>query len=105
MNTYNHHLGDYGKDTRDLSPLEHGVYRLLLDFNYATEQPIPNEVDKLYRVVGAQSHAEKVAVRLVAERFFPINGDGRRHNKRAEAEIQKYLERVEHNRKVGVLGG
>jgi uncharacterized protein YdaU (DUF1376 family) len=99
MNTYNHHLGDYAKDTKDLSPLEHGVYRLLLDFNYATEQPIPNEVDKLYRVVGAQSHAErKAVVRLVAERFFPVNGDGRRHNKRAEAEIQKYRAR-EHNRK------
>jgi uncharacterized protein YdaU (DUF1376 family) len=81
------------------------VYRLLLDFNYATEQPIPNEVDKLYRIVGAQSPAECTAVRLVAERFFPVNGDGRRHNKRADEEIQKYLEQVEHNRKVGVLGG
>jgi uncharacterized protein YdaU (DUF1376 family) len=31
--------------------------------------------------------AERKAVDKVAERFFPVNGDGRRHNKRAEAEI------------------
>lgn len=105
MNTYSHHLGDYAKDTKDLSPIEHGVYRLLLDFNYATEQPIPTEFEKLYRIVGARTHMECQAVRLVAERFFPVNGDGRRHNKRAEEEIEKYLERVEHNREVGRRGG
>jgi uncharacterized protein YdaU (DUF1376 family) len=31
--------------------------------------------------------AERKAVDKVAERFFPVNGDGRRHNKRAEEEI------------------
>jgi uncharacterized protein YdaU (DUF1376 family) len=87
MNFYLHHLGDYAKDTKDLSMLEHAAYRLLLDHNYATELPIPNEFDKLYRIAGARTPAELKAVQSVAEKFFPVNGDGRRHNKRAEQEI------------------
>lgn len=93
MNFYPHHLGDYAKDTKDLAMLEHAAYRLLLDHNYATEQPVPNEIDKLYRIAGARTPAELKAVEKVAERFFPINGDGRRHNKRAEAEIARAKEK------------
>lgn len=93
MNFYPHHLGDYAKDTKDLSMLEHGAYRLLLDHNYATEQPIPNEIDKLYRIAGARTPAELKAVQAVAEKFFPVNGDGRRHNKRAEQEIARLREK------------
>lgn len=105
MNTYNHHLGDYAKDTKDLSLSEHGAYRLLLDYNYATEQPVPNDLAKLYRITGASTAAEKKAVEAVAEKFFPVNGDGRRHNKRADEELEKYRQRAEHNREVGKLGG
>lgn len=93
MNFYPHHLGDYAKDTKDLSLLEHGAYRLLLDHNYATELPIPNELDKLYRIAGARTPSELKAVQSVAEKFFPVNGDGRRHNKRAEAEIVRQQEK------------
>lgn len=93
MNFYPHHLGDYAKDTKDLTPLEHGCYRLLMDSNYATEQPIPNELDRLYRIVGAVTPAERRAVGKVADRFFAINGDGRRHNKRVEAEIARAKEK------------
>jgi uncharacterized protein YdaU (DUF1376 family) len=92
LNTYNHHLGDYAKDTKELTPLEHGCYRLLLDYNYATEKPVPNDRSSLYRIVGAVTPAERKAVDKVAERFFPVNGDGRRHNKRADEEITKAQE-------------
>lgn len=105
MNHYPHHIGDYGKDTRNLSVTEHGAYRLLLDYNYATERPIPTDSKELYRIVGAQTPAERKAVDKVAERFFPVNGDGRRHNKRAEVEIESYQERAARNREVGKLGG
>lgn len=105
MHSYPHHIGDYGKDTRNLSVTEHGAYRLLLDYQYATEQPIPNDLKELYRIVGAQTAPERKSVDKVAERFFPVNGDGRRHNKRAEAEIARYTQRAEHNRAVGRLGG
>ena len=105
MICYKHYLGDYARDTKGLSVTEHGAYRLLLDHNYATEQPIPNELKELYRIVGAQTPAERKAVERVAEKFFPVNGDGRRHNRRAQEEIGKYQQQVEHNRAVGQRGG
>jgi uncharacterized protein YdaU (DUF1376 family) len=40
MNFYKHYLGDYARDTKGLSLIEHGAYRVLLDHNYATEEPI-----------------------------------------------------------------
>src|SRR4051794_15990546 len=93
MNFYQHFMGDYARDTKDLTPLEHGCYRLLMDHNYATEQPIPNEVPALYRIVGAVTPAERRAVEKVADRFFAINGDGRRHNKRVEKELTRAKEK------------
>lgn len=105
MNFYKHFLGDYARDTKGLSMIEHGAYRVLLDHTYATEQPIPNELPEIYRIAGAMTPAERKAVEKVAERFFPVNGDGRRHNKRAEEEITKHRQQVEHNRAVGSLGG
>lgn len=105
MIIYKHFMGDYARDTKGLSLVEHGAYRLLLDHNYATEQPVPNDMTELYRIAGAMNAAERRAVDKIVEKFFPVNGDGRRHNKRAEEEIAKYRQQVEHNRAVGGLGG
>ena len=105
MNFYKHFLGDYARDTKGLSIIEHGAYLLLLQHQYATEVPIPNELPELFRVAGAMTAAERKAVEKVAGRFFPVNGDGRRHNKRAEEEIEKHRQQVEHNRTAGALGG
>jgi uncharacterized protein YdaU (DUF1376 family) len=105
MNFYKHFLGDYARDTKGLSLLEHGAYRLLLDHVYATEQMLPNDLAEVCRIAGAMNAAERRAVEKVTERFFAINGDGRRHNKRAEEELGKHRQQVEHNRTVGTLGG
>lgn len=93
MNFYQHFLGDYARDTKGLTVMEHGAYLLLLHHNYATEQPIPTEPAELYRIAGAMTPAERKAVEKVAEKFFPVNGDGRRHNKRAEEEINRQKEK------------
>lgn len=93
MNFYLHYLGDYDRDTKGLSLIEHGAYRVLLDHAYATEEMPPNEPGALYRIAGAMTPAERKAVDRVADRFFAINGDGRRHNKRAEAEISRAREK------------
>lgn len=90
---YPHFIGSYAADTKGLSPLEHGCYRLLMDHNYATEQPIPNDLKELYRIVGAMTPAERKAVEKVADKFFQINGDGSRHNKRVEKEIARAREK------------
>jgi uncharacterized protein YdaU (DUF1376 family) len=105
MNFYKHFMGDYARDTKGLSLIEHGAYRVLLDHVYATEQMLPDALPELYRIAGAMTPAERKAVEKVAAQFFPVNGDGRRHNKRAEEELGKHRLQVEHNRVVGHLGG
>lgn len=98
MNFYKHYLGDYARDTKGLSLTEHGAYRVLLDHVYATEDRLPDDMTELYRIAGAMTTAERKAVEKVAARFFPVNGDGRRYNKRAEEEIQKHSGQVQANR-------
>lgn len=98
MNFYKHFLGDYARDTADLSLLEHGAYRVMLDHYYAQRGDMPADLTKLERVCKARTTVERHAVQEVANRFFPINGDGRRHNKRADEEIQKHAGQAESNR-------
>lgn len=87
MNFYKHYIGDYARDTAHLSLLEHGAYRVLLDTYYATEKPLPADPSSLYRICRATTAAEKKAVDKVADQFFPVNGDGSRHNQRADQEL------------------
>lgn len=87
MNFYKHFLGDYARDTAHLSMLEHGAYRLMLDHYYATGKSLPNDAAALCRICGAVSKGEREAVSNVANAFFPVNGDGSRHNHRADREI------------------
>lgn len=90
MNYYEHHLGDYAKDTAHLSMLEHGAYRLLLDRYYGTESGIP--ADQAHRVTRARTREEKQAVDAVLEEFFFL-ADGVWKNNRAEEEIKKFADK------------
>jgi uncharacterized phage protein (TIGR02220 family) len=105
LNYYERYCGDYARDTRDLSLLEHGVYTLLLDTYYSTEHPLPSELDRLYRICSAITPDEQRAVERVAERFFPMNGDGLRHNKRADVDIPAAQARIAKSRDNGKRGG
>ena len=87
MNFYKHFIGDYARDTAHLSLMEHGAYRVLLDTCYATGKPLPAAYEALYRIAKAFTAAERKAVERVADQFFPLNGDGNRHNHRADVEI------------------
>lgn len=89
MNYYERHLGDYAKDTKRLSMLEHGAYNLLLDEYYAKEAGIP--ADQVYRVTGARSKAERAAVDTVLADFFVLT-DGVWIKNRVEEEIQRYVD-------------
>lgn len=78
--------GDYLRDTRHLSLVEHGAYTLLLDAYY-TSGPLPANAVALYRICGCQTDEERKAVDSIADEFFPVNGDGRRHNGRCDREL------------------
>lgn len=102
MNYYEHHLGDYAKDTAHLTMLEHGAYRLLLDRYYGTEAGIP--ADQAHRVARARSRDEKVAVDTVLGEFFTLT-DGVWINKRADEEIVKAQAKITTAKENGKKGG
>jgi len=89
MHYYQHNIADYRKDTSHLSLLEHGVYHQLINQYYLTEQPIPLEETKLYRLMGARSEDEKAAIQNVLEDFFVKTEIGFIH-KRCDIEIEAY---------------
>lgn len=94
MNYYERHLGDYAKDARHLTMLEHGAYTLLMDRYYATEQGIP--ADKAHRVAGARTTEEREAVDAVLAEFFTLV-DGLWVKGRIEDEIARYRDSSEDN--------
>lgn len=99
---YERHIGDYAKDTRHLTMLEHGAYTLLLDRYYSTEQPIP--AGQAYRYALARTAAEKAAVDAVLNDFFYLQ-DGAWTKRRCEHEITKAQARIKAARENGKRGG
>lgn len=99
MQYYKRYMGDFIRDTGHLTLTERGAYDALLDHYYATMAPLPNDLAVLVRIARAQTKAEVEAVRTVVEQYFPPNGDGFRHNKRADEEIVKSLALSEKQRR------
>jgi uncharacterized protein YdaU (DUF1376 family) len=89
MHYFKLHINDYAQATAHLSLLEDAAYTRLLRKYYADERPLPADLDRLQRLIGARSRDEKIAVRTVLEEFFSLDGDFYR-NKRADEEIAEY---------------
>jgi uncharacterized protein YdaU (DUF1376 family) len=92
MNYYEHHLGDYAKDTAHLSMIEHGAYRILLDAYYTREVPLPTDRRACYKLARAQSKDERAAVDYVIEEFFIVQETGI-HHARCDAEIFRFKDK------------
>lgn len=91
---YRHIIGDYDRDTKDLSLLEHGAYRRLLDAYYANRGPLSADPDRLYRVTSAILPDEQAAVRKVAYLFFDLV-DGNIVHAKCDAEIARVVKESE----------
>lgn len=105
MNYYRRYIGDYQRDTMHLSVAEHGAFTLLLDAYYAQNGQLPRHLSELNRLCRATTKIEKNAVQSVAQQFFPTNGDGSRHNKRADSELAIALPAIEKMREAGKKSG
>lgn len=99
MNWYKHYIGDYHRDTNRLTIRQHGVYRLLLDEYYATEKPLPLDVEECCRVVHAANDEERADVALVLDRYFDALSDGY-HSKKADLLIAKSSAQRTTNRRI-----
>jgi uncharacterized protein YdaU (DUF1376 family) len=89
MNYYEHHLGDYIRDTAHLSMLEEGAYRRLLDAYYVRELPLPADKRECCKLARCSNAAERKAVNAVLEEFFRLKSDGY-HQKRADEQLAEY---------------
>lgn len=91
MNYYEHHIGDYAEATAHLTFVEDAAYSRMIRKYYATEKPLPADVQAVQRLLCARTKAEKAAIVTVLEEFFVLEEDGW-HNPRCDAEIARYRE-------------
>jgi uncharacterized protein YdaU (DUF1376 family) len=98
MHYYQHNIGDYARDTGHLTILEHGIYRMILDWCYLNEKPITTE--QAIRI----GRGNPVETQSVLSEFFSQESDGWTH-KRVAKEVAEYHIKAEKNRQNGTKGG
>jgi hypothetical protein len=79
---YAFYPADYARDTGDLTMVEHGAYRLLMDHYYSSGGPLSTDVDRVLRLCRATVEAEAAAVRFILAKFFALGDDGYHHRGR-----------------------
>ena len=70
MKFYKHWIGDYARDTGDLTITEHGAYRLMLDHFYGMAKPLPSDKKALYRLLRAETETDRKAIDKVSLRYW-----------------------------------
>ena len=75
MNSYEFHIGDYYRETRNLSQGEHYIYRSLLDECYLHEVPLTTDPKMLMRLIGIKSD-QLEDLEFILDRFFMLTPDG-----------------------------
>lgn len=89
MNWFEHHIGDYDKNTSHLTACEDGIYHRLIRRYYDKEAPLPADVNEVKRLARARSREEKSAVAAVLTEFFFLGVDGW-HHKVCDEAIAKF---------------
>lgn len=103
MHYYQFNIADYRKDTAHLTPIEHYIYRTLLDWYYLDEKPIPLETQVVIRRLCLGFEYEQNLINVLQD-FFIRTEKGYTHS-RVEIEILAYHEKSIKNRINGKLGG
>ncbi len=100
MHYYQHHIGDFIRDTSCLTDTQSMAYLRLLWMYYESETPLVNNPKVLALRVGTDADT----VSLLLEAFFKPDGDFWRHT-RCDAEIEEYQALRERNKTNGKAGG
>ena len=98
MHYYQHHIGDFIKDTSFLTNEEVGIYLKLLWLYYDTENPLPNSLFELSMKVNARDQQD--AITGILEMFFTLQ-DNEWHHTRCDKEIQHYHQQLNTASKAG----
>ncbi len=94
MNYYQHHIGDFIRDTARLSNDQCMAYLRLIWHYYDTEQPLETDVDALAFKIGANASD----VHQILRHFF-FEHEGRWHHSRCDREILAFREKSEKAKK------
>lgn len=103
MHYYKFNIADYRKDTMHLSPIEHYIYRELIDLYFLDEEPITNKTHLVLRLLRLGKEHEESLINVFND-FFTVK-DGYFEHKRIESEILHYKNRAKVNQKNGQKGG
>lgn len=98
MHYYQHHIGDFIKDTSFLTNEEVGIYLKLLWLYYDTEQPLEDNLVSL--TMKTNSRDNKDAVATILSTFFTLT-DGAWHHSRCDSEIEEYHALIESRSRAG----
>ena len=69
MHYYQFNIADYRKDTGHLTPVEHYIYRWLIDEYHLSEQPFNNNITKLLRKMSLDEK-HRNSLELILDEFF-----------------------------------
>lgn len=104
MHYYQFNIADYRKDTAHLTPIEHYIYRTLIDWYYLDENPIPKETQSVMRRLRLATESEAESLRNVLSDFF-IESDRGFEHLRIESDISEYHKKCGVNKENGRKGG
>ena len=103
MHYYKFNIADYRKDTTHLNPIEHYIYRSLIDWYYLDEHPIPKETQLVIRRLSLGLDMVNLVENVIND-FFELKEKGYVHN-RIEVEILEFHAKAGKNKENGKLGG
>ena len=98
MHYYQFNIGDYQSHTGHLDPLEDIAYRRMLDWCYLHEQPLPNDIQQIAKLVRMRDH--QATVRDVLNEFFYLTDEGW-YQTRIGEEIKHYHSKIEQASRAG----
>ena len=86
MYYYQHHIGDFKRDTAMLTDHQTVAYLRLMWMYYDTEKPLPNDPRKLAFMVSSDVDT----VQILLEHFFTLDESGVWKHSRCDQEIERY---------------
>jgi len=95
MNYYQHHIGDFIRDTARLSDPQCMAYMRLIWLYYETESPIENDIDAIAFKIGANASD----LQQILKHFFFLHDDGLWHQARCDKEILAFREKSDKAKK------
>ena len=98
MHYFEHNIKDYRADAFQLTLIQHGAYRQLIDQYYLNETPLALDIEELCNDLMIRGEDEKKAIVYILGKFFNKTEMGYVH-KRCDVVIKAFKEKSDQSRK------